>query len=79
MVHKVASTLDDLNHKTTGSRAITVSGAEEPWWLTDPPDPWWRYVVEPGGWVDIEGITPPEVMATTTPSGGGAGCAWVIR
>ena len=45
--------------------------------MTDPPDAWWRYVVEPGGWVDVKGFTPPEVMATATSthSGGGAVCA----
>ena len=38
----------------------------EPWWMADPPDPWYRYE-EPGGWIDIPGVTPSEVMAANTP------------
>ena len=41
---------------------VLATPQEEPWWMTDPPDPWYRYEEEPGGWVDIDGFTPPEAI-----------------
>ena len=38
---------------------------EEPWWVSDPVDPWYLYEEEPGGWVDIDGITPSALTANT--------------
>ena len=38
---------------------------EVPWWMNDPVDPWYLYEEEPGGWVDIDGITPSAPTANT--------------
>ena len=38
---------------------------EEPWWVSDPVDPWYLYEQEPGGWVDIVGVTPSAPTANT--------------